>query len=81
MVGSVRVSAPRQALAPQPQLLLADEPTGNLDESTGDSIVDLLWKLNEEQGLTLVIVTHDDALAARAHRWINIHDGQATVKK
>ena len=70
-----------RALYNEPGVILSDEPTGNLDESTGDSIVDLLWKLNEEQGLTLVIVTHDDALAARAHRWINIHEGQATVKK
>jgi lipoprotein-releasing system ATP-binding protein len=70
-----------RALYNKPGVILSDEPTGNLDEQTGGSIVELLWKLNEEQGLTLIIVTHDDTLAARAHRWIHVHDGQARVKK
>ena len=69
-----------RALYNKPSVILSDEPTGNLDEHTGGSIVELLWKLNEEQGVTLVVVTHDEALAAKAHRWIHIHDGQATVK-
>ncbi len=70
-----------RALYNKPGIVLTDEPTGNLDEQTGGSIEDLLWKLNSEHNLTLVVVTHDDALAARAHRWIHIHDGQAEMKK
>jgi lipoprotein-releasing system ATP-binding protein len=70
-----------RALYNEPGVVLSDEPTGNLDEHTGRSIEELLWTLNEERGLTLVIVTHDDALAARAHRWVHIHDGRAAVKK
>jgi lipoprotein-releasing system ATP-binding protein len=70
-----------RALYNNPGVVLSDEPTGNLDENTGSSIIDLLWKLNEEQGVTLVIVTHDDSLASRAHRWVYMHDGVAAVKK
>jgi lipoprotein-releasing system ATP-binding protein len=70
-----------RALYNKPGVVLTDEPTGNLDELTGGTIIDLLWKLNEEHGVTLVVVTHDDALAEQAHRWVYMHDGQATVKK
>lgn len=70
-----------RALYNKPSVVLSDEPTGNLDENTGGSIIELLWKLNEEHGVTLVIVTHDDGLAARAHRWVQMHGGLATVKK
>ena len=65
-----------RALANNPQLLLADEPTGNLDSVTGGKIVDLLWQLNKERGLTVVMVTHDQGLARRTDRRIFLRDGQ-----
>ena len=65
-----------RALAPRPQILLADEPTGNLDSATGDGIVDLLFGLVERQGATLVLVTHDPALAARCSRVVGLRDGR-----
>lgn len=65
-----------RAFAAQPDLLLADEPTGNLDSQTGQSIIDLLFELNKERGTTLVMVTHDLALANRCNRILHLHDGQ-----
>lgn len=65
-----------RALYNSPSLVLADEPTGNLDEKTGAGILDLLWRLNEEDAMTLVIVTHDTRLAERAHRWVHLHEGK-----
>jgi putative ABC transport system ATP-binding protein len=65
-----------RALALAPPLLLADEPTGNLDSATGGAIVDLLLALNRERGSTLLLVTHDAALAARAGRAIALRDGR-----
>ena len=59
-----------------PMLLLADEPTGNLDHATGKRIIDLLYELNREQGTTLVLVTHDDSLAQRCDKKIELVDGQ-----
>jgi len=70
-----------RALFNGPSVVLADEPTGNLDEKTGAGIIELLWNLNTNDGCTLVLVTHDEALAERAHRWVQIHDGQAHVRK
>ncbi|MFN3397112.1 MAG: ABC transporter ATP-binding protein [Sulfurimicrobium sp.] len=64
-----------RAFAPQPKLLLADEPTGNLDSATGARIIDLLFELNREQGTTLVLVTHDAELAARCGRRLRLVDG------
>jgi putative ABC transport system ATP-binding protein len=64
-----------RALAPNPKILVADEPTGNLDESTGASIVDLMFRLRTERNATLVLVTHDMALAARCDRMIRIRSG------
>ena len=64
-----------RAFAPQPKLLLADEPTGNLDSATGARIIDLLFELNREQGTTLVLVTHDAELAARCGRRLRLADG------
>jgi len=64
-----------RALAPKPSLLIADEPTGNLDELTGKTIVDLLFSLPAERGATLALVTHDPSLAARCHRVIRMRSG------
>ena len=65
-----------RALAPRPSLLIADEPTGNLDEATGKSIVDLLFALPAERGATLVLVTHDPMLAARCNRTYRMRSGR-----
>src|SRR5262245_26222512 len=65
-----------RAVAFDPGLLLADEPTGNLDPATGEQIIALLLALNRRRGSTLVLVTHDEALAGRADRVIRLHDGR-----
>jgi len=65
-----------RAFAPRPKLLLADEPTGNLDSATGARIIDLLFELNREQGTTLVLVTHDAKLAQRCGRRLRLADGR-----
>jgi len=70
-----------RALVMSPKLLLADEPTGNLDMTTGDGIVDLLVNLNRLEGLTMVIVTHNQRLAQRMSRQIELVDGRVHVEK
>ncbi|MEM6623413.1 MAG: ABC transporter ATP-binding protein [Pseudomonadota bacterium] len=65
-----------RALAPSPALLLADEPTGNLDGRTGEAVSDLLFELAENNGVTLVLVTHSDALADRCARTVRLDDGR-----
>jgi putative ABC transport system ATP-binding protein len=65
-----------RAFAPQPKLLLADEPTGNLDGATGRKVLDLLVSLRADEGATLVLVTHDPAVAALADRRIHLADGR-----
>jgi putative ABC transport system ATP-binding protein len=64
-----------RAFALQPPILLADEPTGNLDSATGKVVLDLLLELNREQGTTMVLVTHEDSVAACADRRIVLRDG------
>jgi lipoprotein-releasing system ATP-binding protein len=70
-----RVAVAR-ALMNRPSLVLADEPTGNLDSKTGEAILDLLWRLREESGTTLVMVTHDEHAATRGERVLEIADGR-----
>ncbi|MGB7655994.1 MAG: ABC transporter ATP-binding protein [Novosphingobium sp.] len=65
-----------RALAPQPQLVFADEPTGNLDTKTGETIMDLLFARRAASGATLVVITHDATLAARCERVITLADGR-----
>ncbi|WP_028694404.1 ABC transporter ATP-binding protein [Pseudomonas cremoricolorata] len=65
-----------RAFAAQPSVLFADEPTGNLDSHTGARISDLLFELNQERGTTLVLVTHDERLAARCRRSIRLEAGR-----
>lgn len=64
-----------RALAPQPRLLLADEPTGNLDGATGELIIDLMFAQTASKHTTLVLITHDEALAQRCQRQLHIADG------
>jgi putative ABC transport system ATP-binding protein len=65
-----------RAFAPKPAILFADEPTGNLDAVTGQRIIELLFTLNAEAGTTLILVTHDLALAERCQRVLRLQDGQ-----
>jgi putative ABC transport system ATP-binding protein len=65
-----------RAVAPNPAILVADEPTGNLDETTGSEIVELLFQGSRQHGTTLVVVTHDTALAERCDRILHIHSGR-----
>ena len=65
-----------RALAPDPAILVADEPTGNLDETTGKQIVDLLFSKHAERGMTLVLVTHDTLLAQRCDRVVRLRSGR-----
>ena len=65
-----------RAFASQPRILFADEPTGNLDSTTGARIIDLLFELNREQGTTLILITHEDRLAARCQRRIELASGE-----
>jgi putative ABC transport system ATP-binding protein len=64
-----------RAFAPRPGILFADEPTGNLDEATGEQVIDLLLELRRDSGAALVLVTHDPRLAGRCDRRLRMHDG------
>jgi putative ABC transport system ATP-binding protein len=77
--GQQQRTAIARALVKEPKVLLADEPTGNLDEDTRDEIIGLLEKLWREHGLTLVLVTHDSSLARRAQRVGIMHNGHLTI--
>ncbi len=74
--GEMQRAAIARALVTGPQLLLADEPTGNLDQKTGREIIEILRSLNDRENLTIVMVTHDHAIAERADRVIRLVDGQ-----
>jgi putative ABC transport system ATP-binding protein len=65
-----------RAFANRPKILMADEPTGNLDADTGGTVIDLMVKLNREEGTTLVLVTHDVELASKAHRIVRLSGGR-----
>ncbi len=65
-----------RAFAVHPRLLLADEPTGNLDAATGQQVIDLMFEMNAEQGTTLILVTHDESLAQRCGRVIRLASGR-----
>jgi putative ABC transport system ATP-binding protein len=65
-----------RAIAPNPAIIVADEPTGNLDEATGSEIIELLFRGHRQHGVTLVLVTHDTALAARCDRVLHMHSGR-----
>ncbi len=68
-----------RAFAPRPRLLLADEPTGNLDITTGRAVMDLLFDMRAEHGTTLLLITHDPALAGRCGRQIRLADGRVVA--
>ncbi|MFE4965057.1 ABC transporter ATP-binding protein [Streptomyces sp. NPDC056660] len=70
-----------RALVKQPKVLLADEPTGNLDEGMRDEIMDVLQRMWKEHGLTFIMVTHDSAIAKKAPRLATIRKGKITVKE
>ena len=70
-----------RAVAPGPDIIFADEPTGNLDASTGAAIIDLLFARQSATGATLIIITHDPSLAARCHRIVEMRDGRIVADR
>ncbi len=79
--GEMQRTAIARALIADPTILLADEPTGNLDQESGRGILDLLEQLNAQQGLTVVMVTHDESIAKRADRLVRLVQGRVEVVK
>lgn len=77
--GEMQRAAIARSLVGQPEILLADEPTGNLDNATGDGIMELLKELNSEQSLTVIMVTHNESIAAQADRTVRLSEGQIEV--
>lgn len=78
--GQQQRAAIARALAMKPDIIFADEPTGNLDSKTGDEVITLLKMSAKKYGQTLVIITHDDEIAQMADRMIVIEDGRAVKK-
>lgn len=74
--GEMQRAAIARSLVARPQILLADEPTGNLDHATGQEILDLLHRLNEQEQLTVLMVTHDPAVAAQADHIVRLREGR-----
>ena len=74
--GEAKLTDEARAFVVQPRLLLADEPTGSLDSATGQDIIAQLFALNQAQGCTLILVTHDQALARQCQRQIALHGGR-----
>jgi putative ABC transport system ATP-binding protein len=70
-----------RAVAPEPDILLADEPTGNLDTETGQKVIELLFGMQRRRGATLLLITHDPALARRCDRIIHLADGRITEEE
>lgn len=79
--GEMQRTAIARALLASPELLLADEPTGNLDEKTGQGILEILRTLNDEQNLTIVMVTHDISIARQAHHVVTLTNGQVEPRQ
>ncbi|HUA78462.1 MAG TPA: ATP-binding cassette domain-containing protein [Acetobacteraceae bacterium] len=77
--GEQQRAALARALAPQPSLILADEPTGNLDRHSGTTVIDLLFSLHQQTNSTLLLITHDPALATRCQRTLTLEDGRLTT--
>lgn len=73
--GEQQRAAIARALMPEPRLLLCDEPTGNLDAATGEEVTDWLWRAAGDTGMAMLIVTHETALAKRAHRLLRLENG------
>ena len=70
-----------RALMNEPEIILADEPTGNLDLKTAEGIHDVLWEICQKEGRTLIVVTHYEPLAKRADHTLSLNDGQVIKKK
>jgi lipoprotein-releasing system ATP-binding protein len=79
--GEMQRAAIARALISKPRLLLADEPTGNLDSQTGREILAILRRLNQEQSLTIVMVTHDQSIAAQAHAVVRLVEGRVETER
>ena len=77
--GEMQRAAIARALIAEPQVLLADEPTGNLDSKTGEEIMEILRTLNADQNLTIVMVTHDAAIASQADRIVRLTEGRVVA--
>jgi lipoprotein-releasing system ATP-binding protein len=77
--GEMQRAAIARALVARPEILLADEPTGNLDSKTGGEIMDLLLRLNDEQQLTIIMVTHDENVAGMGDRTLRLDEGRVVV--
>src|SRR5690606_33656187 len=69
-----------RALVGQPRLMLADEPTGNLDQETGEKMIELMFRLARERGTAILLITHDPSLAARADRLLHMNQGRLTAE-